>query len=245
VKKLKYDGIILEEIKKDKTLQLKLKQTIKKLCSEFTISEKHCKEIILIAMELYYKKSIDNEIKNRVIIPKKEFQGADKLLYYIKSIEKYEFITEKIVIKFKNVYEYKKEKEPKLKKHKEIRDAQPITIDFCGRLVLKLIETILRNSKIEHSVKAMADSYNQELGLFANNYAKADQANAQYSKTACKEISNYLKKIKYDDKIAYISIAALEEVNLVNSVLDYNLQTNKKTQSINTIRSRIYNSFMR
>ena len=246
--KLKYDGMIIEQISSNEILKRKFELSIKKLEEKFSIDPVHCKEIMYRALEFAYKKRMDNVIITNGRTPISRLESTKDFLIYLKSIKRYLNITEEVTIKYKKAYEEKPGKRKRLKKSGEIKGSLATTIHLKGTDLLILFESIIRNSEYEEEIKIMAKASEQNPETFGNEYNTKRQTNTQYAKAALKEIDGYLNKANCIKNTKYITSAVLIDVGLANSYTSYinkMKSLNRKPESIKTHWSRIYASLKR
>ena len=247
--KLIYEGNVLSENDNYPFILNEYNRVIDKLKDhEYELTNEFLSEIAKRAVEFAFKKYRDSCIFNNLIQPKEMFDGAYKLLYYLESLEYNRNITSEISIKFKNPIIRTPKGENK-KVRNNFKDFPEVVYQIKGESVINYLESVFTKSIDKEILQKMKNALDQEITTFGNIYSYKKQTEAQYSKNACKNISNYLKSIGLPiEKIREITIIALELVSLVmpySENKELRKSQGKYIYKERSYRTNLYNSLVR
>jgi len=232
---LKYDGSIEEYLKTKSTSQknpailVNYHNRINKLAIRLSTKFPNCKnvnfvEVMKIAVELFQKRKSDEVVRDIAKVSNEDYSGTFELLEYLKGINSKTIVSKEISIKYL---------EPIATNSKKLKQKK---LDIDANYLVRSIELLLAKSLDIGEFKKERPKKVTKLNLYGKNIIREDQFVAQYSKVACKEITNFLKDYQIEDSLLKeIAIYALESVNLIERYRFYVLRKHAEGISINDV----------
>lgn len=258
VSKLKFDGHAEEAFQKFPKISLEIYlKEIDRIAK--TISVRFPKEtgdllvtIAKIGYEILYKKQRDEAIISNGINTIAGFDGIEDFLQYIKAISYSRFATKKITIKYLNPIIPKKDGKPESFRGAITENGWPEkTIVIDGGHLNRLIENALFDNITTAPLYELMNSKSKTVPTFGEVKKRDDQFQAQYPKTACKEIYAYLKKTEMDNDVRKsLTISTIEAVALIPSYDSYRAKCEARKPKVkaeprSTWESKMFSSYMR
>jgi hypothetical protein len=244
---LTYDGKKWDEIPNADAENLRIKSLLEE---EFPEIKFELSIPVYIGQELAYKKDQDEMIISNCINNLKMYDGAEELANYVLALKKVSRITNKVIIKYVNpIKKNKIARKLSLRPYDEFNEQPYTTFEIDGSHLISVVENLIRNSIELNHLKEIIKAREQKPQTYGAIYNNSSQTDAQYSKRACEIISfNLEKKLSDKSLIKQITISILEKVGLVDTVEEYNLNKDDKSEKImkqGEYRSKKYTLLMR